>query len=155
MKKNVLFLTFLALCFSTPLFSQADSFTYNGNSIIISEKITQHFSPNYITMLKTNSPNHLLYLNYLVQNSFTIEDVGQKANNATFQNISNLTKSQKSLAPNFNITNPSSFNILAYEAMPTNETQVYLIGTSNQAIIISSKKIFIKSFNQYKANLLN
>jgi hypothetical protein len=90
MKKTLLILSFIGLSILNPLFSQQNSFVYNGKNIPLSEKLISHFTPAYLETLKSKSPNHILYLNYLVENSYRIQNIGEKATENHYQHMSDL-----------------------------------------------------------------
>lgn len=131
-------------------FSQADSFSYNGKTIEIDNRLIDHYGQDYISTLKSNDPNSLLYFNYLIKNAYKVEDIGEKISSA--ENF-NLIKSSKSNTTSFDPNNPSSFNFLSYGGVMSQEQKVYKTGKGSEAIIILSKANFLKAFNSYKADL--
>ena len=50
--------------------------------------------------------------------------------------------------------NFDSFNVFYYIIELTNQTQIFLLGVDNYALIVHSKNYFLKNFNKYKSNLL-
>lgn len=150
---KITFLLLFVFGVSLNVSAQNNNFTYNGKPITLSNKLEEHYGAKYVSNLKSNNVDLLLYLNYFVDYSYSIEDVGEKVSNDTYKNISVLTKQVKSLAPDFVASNNKSFNILAYGIQLKPEQQVFKTGFGNNAIIVLPKKQFIANFNDYRDSL--
>ena len=153
MKKNSLKLTFLLsmLAFlSNNLVAQTESFSYHGKTVVLNEKIVNHYGNDYTQQLKDNNLDLLFYFNYFVENAYSIEDISMKINDSEVKDISNVVKSTKSMAPQFNPINHNSFNILAYEIQLLENQQVFKTGVGSNAIIVISKKAFLEKYNTYR-----
>lgn len=137
---------------STCVFAQANSFAYNGKTIEVDSRVTAHFGQDYIETLKSRNSNLLLYLNYYAANAFHIEDLGEKMSASEISTF-NLIKSSKSKAQDYNPANPENFNVLAYAPSLKEKQQVFKTGKNNLAIILKSKKSFLKAYNEYRESL--
>ena len=155
MKFKILVTVCLTLVLSSSLFGQTEKFNYNGHNISINDKLYNHYGSNYILWLKTNNPDNLLYLNYYIENGYSIIDIDGKANDNSIANISSLSYIEKSLAAPFNPNEIESFNILAFNILPTDNQQVYKIFNSTLAVIVLPKNKLIENFNIYRNSLLN
>lgn len=148
------FFFFLIFFIGSSSFAQPEKFIYNGHSIELDKRVIEHYGLEYVTELKTNNPDLLLYLNYFVENAYRIEDIGEKAFNPEIQSIASLGKSEKSKAPAFNPSDLSSFNILAYIIQLTSEQQVFKVGSDSKAIIVLSKQYFLEKYNAYRNTII-
>lgn len=157
MKKNtfrLLFLLSFIVFITNHLKAQTENFSYHGKTVVLNEKIINHFGNDYTQQLKDNNPDLLFYLNYFVENAYSIEDVNIKINDSEVKDLSNVAKSSKSMAPQFNPANHNSFNILAYEIQLIENQQVFKIGAGTEAIIVKSKEMFLDKFNTYRDSFL-
>jgi hypothetical protein len=157
MKKNSLNLLLLLLViafFNSHLLAQNESFSYHGKTVFLNEKVINHFGNDYTQQLKDNNPDLLFYLNYFVENAYSIEDVNIKINDSEVKDLSNAAKSSKSMAPQFDPANHNSFNILAFEIQLTENQQVFKTGVGAEAIIVKSKKMFLDKYNTYRDSFL-
>jgi hypothetical protein len=157
--KTINLITFLffilILLFGNASFSQSEKFNYNGNSIELDKKLIKHYGLEYISVLKINDPDLLLYLNYFVANAYVIEDIGIKISDIEIQNINSLNISEKSKASAFNSSDYTSFNILAYNIQLKPEQQVFKINSGSNAIVVFSKQYFLDKYNAYRNAILN
>ena len=151
--KKILFFLFLILGSANFTFAQAEKFNYNGHLMALNNKVIDNYGIEYVADLKANDPALLLYLNYFVENGYTIQDIGEKVSAPEIKNISTLVRSEKSKAPAFDQSNLSGFNILAFNIQLTNDQQVFKTGNGKKAIIVVSKQNFLKKFNAYKETL--
>lgn len=153
---KAIFFVFCFLLEVFPLFAQSQSFVYNGKSVVIDEKIVNHFGANsdYLQQLKTSNTDLLFYLNYYVKEAFVIENIHAKVNETEVKNIANVARSEKSLATQFVPTNHATFNILAFDIQLLDKQQVFKTGIGSEAIIVKSKKAFLEKYNTYRNSFL-
>lgn len=157
MKKHtfrLLFLLSFIVFITNHIKAQTESFSYHGKTVVLNEKIINHFGNDYTQQLKDNNLDLLLYLNYFVENAYSIEDINIKINDSEVKDLSNVAKSSKSMAPQFNPANHNSFNILAFEIQLTENQQVFKTGVGTEAIIVKSKKMFLDKYNTYRDSFL-
>ncbi len=153
-KRIITSLFFLVFFLGTTSFAQSEDFDFHGTSILINKKVVEHLGEEYVTFLKSNNPDLLLYLNYFSSNAYLITDIGEKSKESEIKNISSQKKLEKSNAVDFNSSNLESFNILAYGIQLTDQQQVFLTGNGSNAFVILSKETFWKKYNAYKKSLL-
>lgn len=151
---RLLFLLSFIVFITNHLKAQTESFSYHGKTVVLNEKIISHFGNDYTQQLKDNNIDLLFYLNYFVENAYSIEDVNIKINDSEVKDLSNVAKSSKSMSPQFNPANHNSFNILAYEIQLKEHQQVFKTGVGMEAIIVKSKKVFLDKYNTYRDSFL-
>jgi hypothetical protein len=161
---KLFFVFFVILMSSIQVFSQlsenepdylsGETFEFHGNTIHLDQKMINYFGLTRINELKNSNEDYILYMNFYVQNAYEIKDIGIKSNEYQENDISKITKNVQANLIEFDPSNPSSFNILAYDIIVKDDIQVILTNHDNEAIIVSSKKKFLEKYNLYRDQLL-
>jgi len=152
--KKYYILLFTLISFN--LISQVEKniFNYKGKEILLSQKMIEHYSEEFILNLKHKNVELLLYLNFNSTNAFEVVSVGAKLPYLDLK-LKDFTKIKKSLTMDFNPDDINSFNILSYEIVLKDKSQFINVGNAEYAIKVLSEKELIEKFNKYKANLLS
>lgn len=137
------------------MFSQKDTLVINSIKISINDKIFSHFGATYVNNLKENNPDLLLYLNFYVEHSYVIKNIGEKAKEYQANEISkHYIKSKKmsevQVENNSSDFNVAYFNPFSYNIKLLDEKQVFPIGSDGFALVFYSKAEFIEMFNSYR-----
>jgi len=127
--------------------------TVNAQSINVEpdQRITDVYGTTYTNNLKTNSPERIDYLNFLLDNSYTIVEresfVGEK-----MPKVSSVSLNTKHTGP---ITRPAfdvnNFNMLLYNFKRNRKIKTqYRVDNTNKVIVFNSEEENAKAFNQTK-----
>ncbi len=108
------------------------------------------YSEEYLTETAQNNPNELKYLNWYLDNSYSIVEIGaEKCASMPF--LRSFDPATKSIGENVENLDVENLNILLYSfERQYNKQTCYRIGDTGYAIIFESYKKLAENFNIYQ-----
>lgn len=141
---SIMLALILIIMLSNPVSAQS-------NSVEPDQRITDVYGATYTNNLKTNSPERIAYLNFLLDNSYTIVEresfIGEK-----IPKVSSATLNTKHTGP---ITRPAfdvnNFNLLLYNFKRNRKIKTqYRVDNTNKVIVFNSEEENANAFNLTK-----
>ncbi|MDR2835385.1 MAG: hypothetical protein LBV69_04200 [Bacteroidales bacterium] len=143
MKKLLLILLFFA---ASSIYSlQAQTSHY------VDPRLNQVFEQEYFSYLQTNAPQELIFLNWYLDNSYVIKEVGlEKCQNLPYlKYFDRTTKTVGNNVEDIDMGDLANFNVFLYDVSDGNNTSSYRIGDSGKVLIMLSNKMITEQFNNY------
>jgi hypothetical protein len=140
MKKLILIL--LSAIASLSLFSQSTATADSRLSVL--------YSAEYLNELSASNPQELQYLNWYLDNSYTIVEMGTEKC-ATLPYLKLFDPATKTIGENAENIDVENFNILLYSfERQYDKKSYYRIGDTGYAIILESYKNLAENFNNHQ-----
>jgi len=108
------------------------------------------YSQDYLDDISENHPNELRYLNWYLDNSFSILELGvDKCQHLPF--LKYIDPETKQICGNVDIVDVQNFNIYMYSFERFyDKKSVYRIGSTGFAIAFDSEKKLAENYNKYQ-----
>lgn len=138
--KKIIFISSLICMISVVSFSQ---------DVYVDSRLDAAYSEDYINDLIENNPEQIRYLNWYLDNSYTIVYAGlDKCEQMPY--LKHFDPVNKILGDNVDDIDEGSFNIFMYQFERDFDKQVhYRIGNTGKAIVFDSHKKIARNFNLY------
>jgi hypothetical protein len=138
MKQIFLVVLFTALFYSLSVAQSIDT------------RLNTKYSNEYLQDLAQNSPNELKYLNWCLDNSFTIIEVlPEKTGGLPVLNF--IDPQTKALCGTVESFDPDNINIYLFSfERKYDKPTTYLIGSTGYAIVFDSSKKVAENYNKYQ-----
>ncbi len=120
-----------------------------AQSTHVDSRLDAVYSEDYINNLIENNPQQLKYLNWYLDNSYTIVTVGlEKSEYMPY--LKHLDPLNKIVGENVESIDQEDFNIFMYQFDRGYDKKAYYrIGNTGTAIVLESKLKLAKNFNTY------
>lgn len=139
--KNFLLILFVAL-YSSICYSQIKESTYN--------KLFEYYPEEYLTRMKSSSPQKYEYLLTYVEKGYYIEK--SEKDNSEFKNILDLYQRQPKGKPvkriNSETLNEKDFNILFFDITAQENRQYYAFGNTGAILVVLSQRELVELINK-------
>lgn len=132
----------ISTVFATHVWSQQD--------ITADSRLSVVYDQNYLNNLRQNNPKDLEYLNWYLDNSYSIVYAGLEKC-AQMPYLKHLNLETKSIEDNVISIDPEDFNIFLYSfERQYDKKSHYRIGDTGYAIVFESHKKLAENFNNYQ-----
>lgn len=113
-------------------------------------RLSSVYSEEYLNDLQVDNPQKIEYLNWLLDNSYTIVELGlEKCEQMPY--LKHLDPVNKIFGDNVETVDPVDINIFMYSFERQYDKKVYYrIGNSGQAIVFESFKKLAANFKNYQ-----
>jgi hypothetical protein len=141
MKNLISILSFITI-FSLQAFSQS--------VITPDSRLSAAYTSEYLTSLNNTQPQELQYLNWYLDNSYTIVEAGiEKC--SQMPALKSFDPNTKTIGENVESIDEGNFNILLYSfERKYDKNSYYRIGDTGYAIVFESHKKLAENFNKYQ-----
>jgi hypothetical protein len=137
MKQFLLLLLFVAICYSTLVAQTVDPRLYSV------------FSEEYLEDITVNNPNELKYLNWYLDNSYRIIEVGAEKC-SSMQPLLSYDPITKTIGEEVSSFDEENFNVYMYNVeIQYAKNTYYRIGNTGFAIEFESLKKLTEKYNNY------
>lgn len=140
MKKIILFISFI---FVITVF-------VNAQSKYIDSRLYVAYSEEFLNEISINNPNELKFLNWSLDNSFTIIEMGvEKCENLPY--LRYMDVETKTIGGDVESIDVENFNIYLYSfERKHDKASTYRIGSEGYAIVFLSEKKVVENYNKYQ-----
>ncbi|PLX08624.1 MAG: hypothetical protein C0596_07155 [Marinilabiliales bacterium] len=120
-----------------------------AQEVYVDSRLDVAFSEDYLNDLLENSPHQLKYMNWYLDNSYSIVDAGlDKCEQMPY--LKHLDPVNKIIGSNVESVDEGNFNIYMYQIEREFDKNVYYrIGDTGKALVIYSHKKLANNFNTY------
>ena len=133
--KRVSITSVLLFCFATMFAQNEKKFTFKNREYIVKESVVDKLGEAVVEDYKANSPDELMYHNYMATSSFELLDRLPPGKNI------------QPIERNFTTTNISDFDLYKENVVLTDKNQFFKFG--DKYLLVYSQFSFEKKFSHY------
>lgn len=124
-------------------------YSQNNLNIISDNKLLAHYTQAEIDQLLITSPSVIEYENFIVNNSFFIEDIDNQEKTSSCNQLQFFDSFSKEII-NKSITSAdlNDFNIYNYNFKISETRNYYIIGDTGKLLVVYSKSEIITKYNE-------